>query len=147
MPLHVTDLADALAEQWRLVHPDAPQPVRELHFYSVRRWRFDLAWVDQWLALECEGGVWQGGRGGGRNQRGAHTGGAGYVKDVQKYNEATLAGWHLLRATGDMIKSGEAITLIERALGLSSSAPSSRSTPRQTGSASSSRPCRSGRST
>ena len=101
-----------------MAQPGAPQPVRELHFHPIRRWRFDLGWPDQWLAVEAEGGIWQGGRGGGRNQTGAHTGGRGFVKDIEKYNEATLRGWRVLRVTGDMIRRGEALILIERALGL-----------------------------
>lgn len=117
MPLRVTDLADTLAEQWRLAHPTLAQPVRELHFHPTRRFRFDLAWIDPvWVAVECEGGIWQGGKGGGRNQRGAHTGGDGYVKDVLKYNEAVLLGWRLFRVTGEMIRNGDALHVIELAL-------------------------------
>ena len=40
------------------------------------------------------------------------------MKDIEKYNEATLRGWRVLRVTGDMIRRGEALILIERALGL-----------------------------
>lgn len=65
-----------------------PVPVAEYRFHAVRFWRFDLAWPEHRLALEIEGGVWTGGR---------HTSGAGYAKDMEKYNAAVLAGWRVLR--------------------------------------------------
>ena len=37
-------------------------------------------------------------------------------KDLEKMNLAVLNGWRVLRFTGDMIKSGEALQIIERAL-------------------------------
>jgi hypothetical protein len=84
-----------------------PDPVEEFRFAPPRRWRFDLAWPERKLAVEVEGGVWTGGR---------HTRPAGYLKDIEKYNEASILGWRLVRITPAMIKSGEALTLIERAL-------------------------------
>jgi len=36
--------------------------------------------------------------------------------DCEKYNQASLDGWTLLRFTGDQIKSGEALQTIEKAL-------------------------------
>lgn len=85
-----------------------PPPVREHKFHPVRKWRFDFAWPEQRVGLECEGGIWTQGR---------HTHPAGYLLDVTKYNEAALLGWTLIRVTGDMIRKGEALQLIERALG------------------------------
>lgn len=86
-----------------------PEPTEEYRFAPPRRWRFDLAWPDQpvKLAVEIEGGVWTGGR---------HTRPSGFLKDIEKYNCAALLNWRLLRVTPAMIKSGEAMTLIERAL-------------------------------
>ena len=39
-----------------------------------------------------------------------------YQKDLEKYNQASLDGWSLLRFTGAMINSGEALKQIEQAL-------------------------------
>ena len=82
-------------------------PETEYRFHPPRRWRFDFAWPDQRLAVECEGGVYSGGR---------HVRGSGFEKDVEKYNQASLDGWRLLRFTGAMINGGEALQVIEAAL-------------------------------
>ena len=84
-----------------------PEPVREFRFHPTRRWKIDFAWPDQWLAVEVEGGTFSGGR---------HVRGKGFELDCVKYNAAALDGWTLLRFTGDMIKSGDAIAVIEAAL-------------------------------
>lgn len=83
-----------------------PEPVREARFIDGRRWRADFAWPDKLLIVEVEGGTWTNGR---------HTRGKGFESDCEKYNEAALAGWRVIRVTGSHIKSGVAIQLIERA--------------------------------
>lgn len=121
MPYRKTDLSDELAEQWRIVHGRTrEQPRREYVFHPLRQWRADFAFMNSGLIVECEGGIWngrkRGEKAGGRNQAGAHTGGAGYVKDIEKYNAMVLLGWRLIRVTGEMITNGSALTLIERAI-------------------------------
>jgi len=73
-----------------------PRPEREWKFDAKRRWRFDYAWPEKMVALEVEGGVWTEGR---------HTRGAGFVKDMEKYNRAAVLGWRLLRVTPDKLVS------------------------------------------
>lgn len=82
---------------------------REYRFHPTRRWRFDFCWPheDVRLAVEVEGGVYVSGR---------HTRGAAFEADAEKYAEAMLAGWRLLRVTPRHIRSGQAIEWIERAL-------------------------------
>jgi len=70
------------------------EPVREYVFAPPRRWRFDFAWTDRLIAGECEGGVYSGGR---------HTTGTGFTKDCEKYNQAVLQGWRVLRFTPSQI--------------------------------------------
>ena len=65
-----------------------PDPETEYKFCVDRKWRFDFAWPVYRVALECEGGVWTGGR---------HTSGSGFVKDMEKYNFAVCDGWAVLR--------------------------------------------------
>ena len=84
-----------------------PRPVAELRFHPKRRWKFDFAWPEQKVALEVEGGVWVGGR---------HTSGAGFVKDMEKYNEATCAGWRLLRVQPKDLLTMNTVGLLRRAL-------------------------------
>ena len=84
-----------------------PGMMREYRFDVSRRWRFDFAFPLQRVALEIEGGIWCGGR---------HTRGLGFEADVEKYNQATLLGWRVFKATGRMVKRGEAIQLLKQAL-------------------------------
>lgn len=72
-------------------------PEAEYRFHDTRKWRFDFAFPRHKVAIEIEGGVWTKGR---------HTRGSGFVKDMEKYNEATRLGWRILRFTpSDLGKS------------------------------------------
>jgi hypothetical protein len=82
-------------------------PATEYRFHPTRRWRFDLAWPDELLAAEVDGGSWVGGR---------HTSGAGFEADCVKLSEAAALGWRVLRLTPRMIDDGRALDLLERAL-------------------------------
>lgn len=84
-----------------------PKAEYEYRFHPTRRWRFDVAWPDRSLAVEIDGAVWTGGR---------HTRGAGVEKDTEKYAEAMIAGWRVLRVTTGQVKSGQALNWIERLL-------------------------------
>lgn len=86
-----------------------PEPDAEFRFAPPRRWRFDYAWPDHRVALEVEGGVWTGGR---------HTRGKGFVRDMEKYNAATAAGWRVLRCTPDTLCGATTLDLVRRALTL-----------------------------
>ena len=84
-----------------------PLPVLEFRFHDKRRWHSDFAWPDEMLLAEYEGGVYTGGR---------HTRGKGFEDDCKKYNEAALLGYRVLRFTYDMVRSGMALAMTERAL-------------------------------
>jgi very-short-patch-repair endonuclease len=79
--------------------------VRELQFDSARRWRFDFAWPELLVAVEVEGGQWIGGHGGVR-----------FEQDCEKYAEAAIRGWSVIRVTTEMVDDGRAVGLIGRAL-------------------------------
>ena len=81
--------------------------VREYKFHDKRRWKFDYAIPTHKVAIEVEGGVWIQGR---------HTRGSGFVKDMEKYNEATALGWRILRCEPKDIKSAYFLGLIEKTL-------------------------------
>lgn len=90
---------------------EAPTP--EFRFHTTRKWRFDLCWKDQKLAVEIMGGIWN---------RGAHTRGAHYLSDCEKMNTATLMGYRVLNVCREHIESGQAILWIKEGLGMENNA-------------------------
>jgi very-short-patch-repair endonuclease len=84
-----------------------PAPTAELVFAPPRRFRFDYAWQQERVALEVEGGVWTGGR---------HTRGAGFLKDMEKYNMASALGWRIVRCTPKTLCTMDTVELIARCL-------------------------------
>lgn len=75
---------------WRMAQ--GPPLEREVKFHASRRWRADFAHLASRTLIEIEGGIFL--PGGGRHSRGA-----GYAKDAEKYLEAVLAGWTVIRLT------------------------------------------------
>lgn len=98
--------ADQLFWQMNTIHL---KPEREYRFHPERKWRFDFAFPDIKLAVEFEGGVFKKGPSGHQ--------GAGFVKDLDKYNMAAELDWMVLRYTDKAVKSGEALNQIERVHG------------------------------
>ncbi len=82
---------------------------REYRFHPKRRWRFDFAWPNHIFkfALEIEGGTWNKGR---------HVRGKGFEDDCEKYNEALLLGWRVIRVTTKQVEVGKALEWVERLL-------------------------------
>lgn len=80
---------------------------REVKFHETRKWRFDF--LIGKVAVEVDGAIWKAGR---------HTRGAGWEKDAEKLNEATLMGFKVLRFSTGQVKRGEAIATIRRAVGM-----------------------------
>lgn len=81
--------------------------VKEFKFHPIRKWRFDYAIPDHKIALEVEGGVWTGGR---------HTSSVGFMKDMEKYNTATLMGWRVFRTTPDELYRLKTLNLLKTAI-------------------------------
>jgi len=71
---------------------------------GMKDWRFDFAWPELKFAVEVEGGAFV---------NGGHNRGAGFTADLLKYHNARLLGWDLYRCDGRLIKSGQAVGLIE----------------------------------
>jgi len=97
-------------QQCRMAGLPVPTPEYLFARSMKRRWRFDWAFVEQQVAVEVEGGAFM--VGGGR-----HTRGAGFVRDLEKYNHATILGWRVLRVTPQQITNWKALTYVERLLG------------------------------
>ena len=104
--------ADVLRGQLWLAHRAGQIPVFvEEHYFArpQRQWRFDFCWPQEKVAVEVEGGSWM--PGGGRHNRGQ-----GFENDCEKYVEATLRGWRVLRVTTRQVHTGLALNWILRAL-------------------------------
>ena len=82
---------------------------REYKFHPTRKWRFDFAFPKKMLAVEIEGAIWANGR---------HTRPQGFIKDMEKYNEASKMGWTILKFTTKDAKSGNAAVEIAKFLGV-----------------------------
>lgn len=81
--------------------------VEEHQFHPSRTWRFDFAIPSRKVAIEVEGGVWNGGR---------HFRPEGYLRDMEKYNEAAAAGWLVIRTVPVDLLSLHTLRLIVRAV-------------------------------
>lgn len=87
----------------------APDPCEEWPFHPTRKWRLDRAWPELLVAWEVEGL-------GRRGATGRHQQPKGLAADAEKYNEAALRGWLLIRTTTRQVESGQALAWLERAL-------------------------------
>ena len=81
-----------------------PELEREFVFHPERKWRADFAHIESRTLVEIEGGIWIQGR---------HNRPQGFAADTEKYLEAALAGWHVLRLTEFQITA----PMIERIIG------------------------------
>ena len=81
---------------------------QEFKFHPTRKWRADFHLKGKKILVEVEGGIWSNGR---------HTRGKGYLGDLEKYNEATMMGYQVIRFSTEQVKSGKAIEQIEKMVG------------------------------
>ena len=101
----MSNLEDTLLAQIRMV--GLPEPVTQYRAIPKRRFAFDFAWPDHGLLLEVQGGIWNAGK---------HGRGWGILKDQEKLNLATLAGFRVLQVSTNHIQSGQAIQWLRAAL-------------------------------
>lgn len=89
-----------------------PEPNRQFKFHPKRRWRADFGWNCEYngrkvrLIAEVEGGIFIGGR---------HTHPIGFTKDVEKYDEAEILGYKVIRVTSGMVRDGRGLDFLKRA--------------------------------
>jgi hypothetical protein len=117
----------------KLVDAGYPEPEQEYRFDKVRKWRIDLAYPPLRIGIEVEGGAFSAPvkchncgalvmqrtktgkmvvvRAGGRHNRGV-----GLENDAEKYNQAAIDNWMILRVTPTMIKDGRAVDVIGNAI-------------------------------
>lgn len=96
------------------------QYVREHMFHNNRRWRLDFVFptAEKRTAVEIEGITRFGRNKDGSMRLGRHQTHKGIKEDMVKYREAALLGWLVLRVSQDEVRSGEALKVVERALGI-----------------------------
>ena len=85
-----------------------PDLQREFVFHSERKWRADFAHIESRTLIENEGGLYV--EGGGRHNRSA-----GFIADAEKYLEAFLVGWNVVRLTEPQITAPNIERIIRRA--------------------------------
>jgi len=85
-----------------------PLPVFEYKFCAERKWAFDLAWPDQKVALEVQGGLWR--KRGGAHQR------SGAVRDMKKFTAAAILRWRILYCQPRELCTLETVRMIRMAL-------------------------------
>ena len=73
-------------------------PTPEWKFHPGRAWQFDYAWPLHFVALEIEGGIWK--KGGG-----AHSHPLNIERDLEKYSEAAILGWRVLRVPPEALRT------------------------------------------
>jgi hypothetical protein len=97
-----TNYEDRALALLRVAVPEAVienfRPAREFRFSPPRLWRFDMAWPDERVALEVDGGQYV--FGGGRHNSDA---------DRDKMNSAAALGWRVLRVSPSMLKHAEQV--------------------------------------
>ena len=84
-----------------------PAPETQFRYAPPRKFAADLAYPEAKLLIEVTGGVFTGG---------AHGSILGILKDNERLNEATLAGYRVMRFVPDQVDNGEALAVIERFL-------------------------------
>ncbi len=100
---NVVDHADTLMTLLRLLAPDLARAAqREFRFAPPRRWRFDVAWPAERVAVEVDGGQWR--AGGGRHNTDA---------DRDKLNAAAERGWRVLRYSPAQLTANPAAVIAQ----------------------------------
>lgn len=98
-----------------------PPGIPEYQFMPGRKWAFDWmfqcpdqflggrrrGWLYERVGLEIQGALFTEGR---------HTRGAALLEEYEKLNTAQILGYKIILVTPDQVETGEAFTLVKRAL-------------------------------
>lgn len=85
------------------------QVEREFYFARPRKWRSDWFVIGSTVLVEFEGGLF-------KKRKSGHASVAGILRDIEKYNEAAISGWIVIRVTPKHVVSGQALRWVEQAV-------------------------------
>jgi hypothetical protein len=95
-----------------------PKPALEYRFVTFRDWRFDLAFIEQKLAVEIQGGNF-----GGklcpackRRPGGRHNSPEAMREEYEKLAHAAIRGWRVIVLMPEQVRPETGLSWIERAL-------------------------------
>ena len=84
-----------------------PRPVFEYCFHPTRKWRLDIAWPEERVVLEVQGGIFIQGR---------HSRGAALLKEWEKLNTLAGMGWRVLYCQPKDVCTGAMVEVIAQTL-------------------------------
>ena len=102
-----SDLEETFAFQLRTL--GLTDYVREYKAIEGRKFRWDFCFEGARLLVEINGQTFT---------KGGHSTGVGIRRDYEKNNLAQLADWRCLMFDGAAVRSGEAVEIVRKALGL-----------------------------
>ena len=124
------ELERAFDTQFRVLGTDLPTPRVHYRFHPSRKWEFDRAWAEHFVAVEIEGGVYgkpikchqcgslqrarkkDGSVGAVLRPSYGHASFSRFLADKIKYNEAAKLGWLVLRFVREDIL-GDPFSMVE----------------------------------
>jgi hypothetical protein len=86
-----------------------PEPEFEYQFEPTRRWRSDIAWHDQKLLCEVQGGIFTGG---------AHVRGPAMLREFEKLNRAARLGYRVIFVIPQQLLTKQTVEMVRECLGL-----------------------------
>jgi len=83
-----------------------PEPEREVELVEGRKYRYDLVWRAERIAVEVNGQIWK---------IGGHSSGSGLERDYEKIALAQIAGYRIFCVSGRMIDDGTLVAWLKLA--------------------------------
>jgi hypothetical protein len=84
-----------------------PTPIFEYKFHKDRKWKLDIAFPAERVAVEVQGGLFV---------RGRHTQGAALLKEYEKLNELAQMGWRIIYVQPKDVTLQSTVDMIRRAM-------------------------------
>lgn len=99
-----------------LFEAGVPPALEQQTLIDGRKFTVDFFWPEHGLAVEVQGGIWEGDRDDAR--RGKHLRASGYETDAEKMALLVGLGYRVMYVTTKMMSKGTAVGYIKKALGM-----------------------------